>query len=244
LVRRWDRGWNSGFETKARVGTRGAGIAENGVADIFQEIDEELRQDRAAKLWSRYGNYVIAAAVLVVLAVGGYKFWTAHDLQTRQTESATYQEAVSRAGAGDIEGAIETLGALANDAGTGYAVLARLQQAALAAKQGDLEAAALAYGAVASDTSAPEVLRDLAKLRSVAARLESADPAELSPALDDLAKPGNTWRPMALELQGVLAIKAGDSAAASTIFSELADSADTPRGMRARAAEMLKALGK
>lgn len=214
------------------------------MADIFQEIDEELRQDRAAKLWNRYGNYVIAVAVLIVLAVGGYKFWIARDLQNRQAESATYQEAVSRVGAGDVEGAIEVLGDLANEAGSGYAVLARLQQAALAAKQGDLEAAALAYAAVASDTGAPEVLRDLARVRSVSARIETADPAELAPVLDALAKPGNTWRPMALELRGVLAIKAGDKDAATAIFSELADSADTPRGMRARAAEMLKALGK
>mgnify|MGYP003761292345 CR=1 FL=1 len=94
--------------------------SENDVADIFQEIDEELRQDRAAKLWSRYGNYVIAAAVLIVLSVGGYKFWTAHDLESRQAESAMYQEAISRVGAGDVEGAISTLGDLARDAGSGY----------------------------------------------------------------------------------------------------------------------------
>lgn len=219
-------------------------MAESGVADIFQEIDEELRQDRATKLWNRYGNYVIAVAVLIVLAVGGYKYWTARDLENRQANSAAYQDAVTRAGAGDVEGAIEALGGLANDAGTGYAVLARLQQAALAAKQGDLEAAAFAYGAVASDSDAPEVLRDLARVRSVAARLETADPSELNPVLEGLATAGNPWRPMARELQGILAIKGGDTAGAAEIFSDLADSADTPRGMRARAAEVLKALGK
>jgi hypothetical protein len=87
------------------------------VADIFQEIDEELRQDRATKLWNRYGNYVIAAAVLIVLSVGGYKYWTARDLETRQAESATYQSAVAQAADGDVNAAISTLGNLARDAG-------------------------------------------------------------------------------------------------------------------------------
>ncbi len=214
------------------------------MADIFQEIDEELRQDRAAKLWARYGNYVIAVAVLIVLAVGGYKFWTARDLEKRQTESATYQDAVSRAGGGDIEGAIDSLGGLARDSADGYGVLARLRQAALAAKKGDLEAAALAYGTVASDSAAPDILRDLARVRSVAARVETADPAELKTALAPIAVAGNPWRPMALELQGILAIRTGDMTAARAAFTELSDSADTPRGMRARAAEVLKALGK
>jgi hypothetical protein len=210
------------------------------VADIFQEIDEELRQDRAAKLWARYGNYVIAVAVLIVLAVGGYKFWTARDLEKRQT----YQDAVSRAGGGDLEGAIDSLGGLARDSADGYGVLARLRQAALAAKKGDLEAAALAYGTVASDSAAPDILRDLARVRSVAARVETADPAELKTALAPIAVAGNPWRPMALELQGILAIRTGDMTAARAAFTELSDSADTPRGMRARAAEVLKALGK
>jgi hypothetical protein len=226
------------------AGTPRSNPAENGVADIFQEIDEELRQDRAAKLWDRYGNYVIAVAVLIVLSVGGYKFWVAHDLETRQAESSTYQEAVSRVGAGDVDGAISTLGDLARDAGSGYRVLARLQQAALAARQGDLEAAALAYGTVAADASAPEVLRDLARVRSVAARIETADPADLRPTLDAQAVAGKPWRPMAMELKGILALKAGDVAAAREIFAGLSDSADTPSGMRARAAEILKALGK
>ena len=214
------------------------------MADIFQEIDEELRQDRASKLWNRYGNYVIAVAVLIVLAVGGYKYWTARDLENRQAESAAFQEAISRAGTGDIDGAISTLGDLAQNSGSGYGVLARLRQGALAARQGDLEAAVIAFNTVAADASAPDVLRDLAKVRSVAARIETAAPADLSATLDALAVAGNPWRPMAMELKGVLAIKAGDVAAAEKIFAELSDSADTPRGMRARAAEVLKALAK
>ena len=213
------------------------------MADIFQEIDEELRQDRATKLWKRYGNYVIAVAVLVVLSVGGYKYWTAQDLQKRQADSAAYQEAISRVGAGDVDGAISTLGDLARDGGGGYAVLARLRQAALAAKQGDLEAAALAYAVVAADAGAPSILRDLAKVRSVATRLETVDLAELEPLLDSVTGAGNPWRPLALELKGVLAVKIGDVAAAREIFAGLADAAETPTGMRARAAEVLKALG-
>jgi hypothetical protein len=81
-------------------------------------------------------------------------------------------------------------------------------------------------------------------VRSVAARVETADPAELKTALAPIAVAGNPWRPMALELQGILAIRTGDMTAARAAFTELSDSADTPRGMRARAAEVLKALGK
>lgn len=213
------------------------------MADIFQEIDEELRQDRVAKLWNRYGNYVIVVAVLIVLLVGGYKYWTAWDLENRQTESATYQSAVSQAVGGNVSAAIDTLGQLARSAGSGYGVLAQLKQAALAAREGDVEAAVLAYGEVAADNGVATVLRDLARVRSVAARVATGDPAELEVLLDSIAVVGNPWRPMALELKAIIAIKAGDTATAKILFTELADDAETPSGMRARAAEVLKALG-
>ena len=49
------------------------------MADIFDEIDEELKRDRTQELWTKYGKYVIAAAATVVLGVGasqGFQAWT------------------------------------------------------------------------------------------------------------------------------------------------------------------------
>ena len=46
------------------------------MADIFQEVDEEVRREQLKKLWERYQNYVIAVAVVILLAVGG---WRAYD---------------------------------------------------------------------------------------------------------------------------------------------------------------------
>ena len=35
------------------------------MADIFDEIDEELKRDRTQELWTKYGKYVMAAAAAV-----------------------------------------------------------------------------------------------------------------------------------------------------------------------------------
>jgi hypothetical protein len=43
------------------------------VSDIFSEVDEEVRRERLKKLWERYGGLLIAACVLVVVAVGGWR---------------------------------------------------------------------------------------------------------------------------------------------------------------------------
>ena len=42
--------------------------------NLFREVEEELRRERMEKLWKQYGNYVIAAAALIVIIVLGYKY--------------------------------------------------------------------------------------------------------------------------------------------------------------------------
>ena len=41
------------------------------MSDIFQEVDEEVRRDKAAEFWKKYQNQILAAAVLIVLASAG-----------------------------------------------------------------------------------------------------------------------------------------------------------------------------
>ena len=43
------------------------------MADIFHEVDEEVRREQLKKLWERYSIHFIALAVLIVAAVGGWR---------------------------------------------------------------------------------------------------------------------------------------------------------------------------
>ena len=45
------------------------------MSDIFQEVDEEVRRDKAAEFWKKYQNQILAAAVLIVLASAGFRYW-------------------------------------------------------------------------------------------------------------------------------------------------------------------------
>ena len=39
------------------------------MADIFDEINEELKQDRVSALWARYGVYLMVATGVVIAVV-------------------------------------------------------------------------------------------------------------------------------------------------------------------------------
>ena len=212
------------------------------MSDIFREIDEELRRDNFFKLWQRYGKYVIAFAIVAVavtaLAVG----WREYQSRERQAEGVRYAAALDLARQGKDKDAADAFAAMAQSVGGGRAVLARLEAAALRAKSGDSDGALAIYDEVAKSGSAEQTYRDLATL--LAARLMvDKDPKDAAQRLLPLTDAKSPWHATALELTAIADLKEGDKTAARATYQRLADDLGAPQGLRARAAEMVAALG-
>jgi hypothetical protein len=212
------------------------------MSDIFREIDEELRRDNFAKLWERYGQYVVGLAVIIVLATAGTVGWREYQARVQRAESIRYAAAVELAQKNDLARAADDFAALARTSGGGQATLARLQEAALRARTGDEAAAIAAYKAIAADSSVDTVYRDLATLLAALHEMHSGDPKAIIGEIAGLTGPGNPWRPSALEITALAHLRAGERNEARDIYKGLADDLTAPQGLRARAAEMSAAL--
>jgi len=211
------------------------------VSDIFREIDEELRRDNLVKLWSRYGRYVIAVAVLAIVIAGGIAAWRDHQASERRAEGQRYSNALALV-RDDKDGEAAKLFALMVQEGGGYGLLAAFEGAELLAKSGDQKAAIAAYDRLAGSSGIDPEFRDLAVLLSSMHGLVDGDAATAIERLQPLTAAGNPWRVSALDLTAAAKLKAGDRDGALAIYKELADDLSAPQGMRARAAEMAAAL--
>jgi len=212
------------------------------VSDLFREIEEDLQRDRYKRLWAKYGNLVIAAAVALVVATAGWEGWKAYRLRQEQALGQRYASALALARAGNTAEAETDFAKLAADANAGYSALARLEEAALFAKTGKSADAIALYDKIAADGSVARPYRDLATLLSVMHASESGDAAQLIARLEPLTAATSPWRYSALELTAALVTRTGDKARAEKLYAQLSDDANAPNGVRARAAEMLAAL--
>jgi hypothetical protein len=210
------------------------------VSDIFREIDEELRRDNLLKVWKRYGTYIIGVAALIVAATGGYVAWQKYEEGRRFDQSRAYQGALSLAQS-DPKAAAEAMEKLGGG-GAPYGMLARFQEGALKARQGDTAGALATYDALSKDSGISQVFRDAATILYATQALDTADPKALIERLTPLSAPTSAWRHSALELTGLAAQRAGDTARARDIFTALKDDTEAPAGVRGRAAEILAAL--
>jgi hypothetical protein len=203
------------------------------MTDIFREIEEDLRRDKYAKLFSRFAPVLIALAVIVVLGVAGWRYWAYRQLQSSQAAGGRFEQALDLARDGKDSDAEAILKDLTATAPVGYRELARFRLAGETGKQ-DAAAGAAAFDALGNDASVPSTLRDLATLRAAILRLDTAGRQELEQKLTPLAAPGKPWRHTAREILGLAALKANDYEAAGRSFDEIVSDPEAPPALRRR----------
>lgn len=212
------------------------------MADIFREVDEELRRDKAAEWWKRYSIYIYAVALLVIVGTAGYQGWRAYDEKLRGEQSDSYAEALQALSGGDKQKAVAELKALSDPSGTGYRLLAALTLAQVYAQDGDMAAADQIWQRLSDNGSVGQGLRQLGSLYIAMQQVDKGDPTALRPKLEALAVAGEPYRFTALELLAALALRQGDTAAAREHLTQITDDPTAPSGSRSRAAELLDSL--
>jgi hypothetical protein len=213
------------------------------MSDIFREVDEDLRRDQLDKLWKKYGSWVIGAAVLVVGATAAWTGWKEWQLHERRAESIKYVAALDLVGSGQADKAALAFAELGKGESAGHGLLARFEAAALKAKSGDKAAAAAAFTSIAEDGAVDRIYRDLAAVLSGLNGLGSAEPSAVIARVQPVAGGDGPWRANALEVAALAQLKSGDKAAARESYRRIADDLAAPPALRARAAEMVQALG-
>ena len=219
------------------------------MVDIFDEVEEDLRAERATRLLKKYGWVLGVAAVAVIGGAVGWQAWERWQAGQDMAAAQHYMAAQAASGGASLPGApgqadaIQALMQNAAIAPPGYRTLSRMRAAELKANAGDVPGAVALSDQVAGDAAADPLLRDLASLLAVQHQLDTADPATLEARLKPLTDPANPWAPLAREQLALLDIRQGKLQDAKTTLKALTMNITAPDGLRQRAAAVLAGLG-
>lgn len=210
------------------------------MSDIFQEIDEDLRRERLLGFWRRYGIAIIALAVGLLVGLGAYMAWRSYNEGKLDQHAHDLAAAAQLVGEGKHAEAAKAFQALADEAGGSYGDFARLDAAASLYDSGDVPGAVALYDQVAGSTGDAS-LRGLARILAVQSLIDTAKVEDLDKRLDAVTESG--FAPAAKELRAYVRMKDGKIEEARRLLAELIDDATAPQRVKARATEILDALG-
>jgi hypothetical protein len=211
------------------------------MSDIFREVDEEIRHERYKRLWDRFGSYLIAVAILIVVGTAAYRGWLYWRETAARESGDVFVTAVRLADEGKFAEAEAQLAGLA-DAPGGYPALARMRGAALKGEAGDPAAAMAAFDMIADDGREAPLLRDIARLRAGYLALDLEDYAGAVSRLEVLSGDDNAWRFLAREGLALAAWKQDDTAAARRWIGGIVDQEGAPGDVVSRARTLLELI--
>ena len=210
------------------------------MSELFDEVDEEVRRDQLKKLWDQYSIYIIAGALLIIAAVGGWRGYQYLEAQKAAEAGAAFDAAIDLSEQNKHAEAEAAFDKLAATAPSGYRMLARLRAAAEVASR-DPQAGAKMYDEIAADRSIGTEQQELARIRAAGLLLDTESYPNMLQRLEPATKPEATFRHSARELLALSAWRANDTTAARQWLDMIANDGETPSAMRSRA-EALQAL--
>jgi hypothetical protein len=210
------------------------------VSELFDEVDEDVRREQLKQVWDRYSIYIVAGALLVIAAVGGWRGYEYVEGKKATEAGAAFDKAVELSEQNKHSEAETAFNNLAVTAPSGYRLLARLRAAGEAASH-DPQASIKLYDDIAADRSAGALEQELAKVRGAQLLVETAGYPEMLARLEPSTAPGGTFRHTARELLALSAWRANDPTAARKWLDMIANDGETPPGLRSRV-EALQAL--
>lgn len=203
---------------------------------FIDEVTEEVRRDKLYAMFRKWG-WVGVLIVLLIVGGAGFSEWRKAQAEAR---AEAFGDAVLEAL--DLGAPDERKAALAAVPSDGEQT-AILQLLLASDPETDRAGTLAALDVLAADASQPQSFRDLAVLRRVIVGGAEVPLADRRSALDPIAAPGRPFRTLALEQMAYLLVEEGKTDEAIAALTALLTDQEAPGGLRARAEQMIVALG-
>ncbi|MEO1188844.1 MAG: hypothetical protein AAFW60_07210 [Pseudomonadota bacterium] len=210
------------------------------MADIFEEVEEGLRQDRMSGLWKKYGVLAYIGAALLIGGVALNEYLKVRADQTTENNALRLESALNEVEARNYEEAAAQLTAIIGDDIAPAKVAAHYLAGVRLDGNGDVLAAADVLAA--SVGAAEDPTEKLALIKSAYLKADTVSRSELEGLLAPLANDDGPFGALAKELIAAKALQDGDIEFARREFGFLRFAQNVPSGVVTRATQALDAL--
>jgi hypothetical protein len=210
------------------------------LADIFEEVEEGLRQDKLTVAWKKYGIFAYLAGALIVGGVGLNEYLKYQSTANIEANASKFEAALDELDDNNFEAAAAGLSELANSgervAPIAGHYLARVRLDANGDETAAVDVLMESAGSVETPTG------KLALIKAAYLKADASTRAELETMLAPLSGEDGAFGALAIELVAAKALEEGDMEFARKQFTLLRLKQDVPPGVTSRAEQALAAM--
>lgn len=207
--------------------------------EFIREVDEDLRNQQLSDFWKKYGKFIIAAAVLIVLLVAGFQGLGKYRESLYLEQADKYAKALEQVKTFDNSGAVVTLNELTASGVEGFEILSAFKLAEIELGKGNTEAAVEVLDNFISTSDADKVYKELAGIQAALLTLDTASYDQISDRLAAMTANGNPWQFLAQELLALSALKNGNTEEAKRLMTDISQNLEAPENVKQRINQLM-----
>ena len=195
------------------------------MADIFDEVSEELKNDQLIKTWKKYSKFIIAFVILLIISLISYQAFKNWNEKKIEAISKVYFEAIENLEDKNYSKSKELFLKNAENYEGGYKMLSLFGLAESNFKDGKIDEMILNYKTIYEDNSIDIYYRNLSRILSVI-KDNSGSYNEQMLLLKPIINSPSKLQILAAELEVILLIKFNKIKEAQKAISNLLNRSD------------------
>ncbi len=195
------------------------------MADIFDEVSEELKQDRLVQIWKKFSKFIISFLVIIIISIFSYQIYLNWNEKKLEASSEQFFSALEKLGDKKYEESSKTFLKSSNEKNEGYRLLSLFGLAETSYRQNKIKEMTKYYKDIYEDENIDLYYRNLSRLLTVMKDNKSSFEHQLNILKPILNSPSNLQL-LAAELEVMLHIRSNDINKAITKLKNLLERSD------------------
>lgn len=211
------------------------------MVDVFNEVNEELKDEEFNRWIKKFGPKIIIVSVLLVLFTAARVIYNNHKQSVNESQTVIVSEVMELANEDKDSSAV--IKSKIAELGSDHKLLSNFLLATNYVENDKLAEANTVYEEIIADKSISSEYKDVAKIYAVQniLNMENADLEKAESLLSSMLSKNNSFYYLAMEKKATIAVKKDEKEAAKDIFENLSNDYAAPESIRSRA-ERLKTL--
>ena len=176
------------------------------MADIFDEVSEELKQDQLKKIWQDYSKYIISVSIILFASGLGYFFYDKWKIEKLEVSSSQFFSGLEKLEEKNFQSSLDYFSKGINQDNLGYKTLSLFGIAEANFKIGKIDEMILNYKDIYENPNIDIYYRDLSRLLSVMKDNKSSFEKQ-KPLLEPILNSPSKLQLLAAELEILLLIR-------------------------------------
>jgi hypothetical protein len=210
------------------------------MANIFNEVDEDIRKERYQSLWNKYGKYVISLIILIIVIFSLSQYSKQKNITDNKKLLDIYYSAAEKIEINQYELANKSLVKVYNEKNKTLSALSGFKLAEILIQDNQKEKALLFLEEMYNNKSLEQIYRELALYKYIIINFENIQIKEIENITNSITTNKIILEPYFQEIFGIKLLTLGNIERANSIFTELSVNENTPFDLKVRLEKLIQ----